>query len=262
MGGNFRDPWVMPDPDSTGRWLLLYAGMQDSVSGQMMIGIATSSGDFTQWVDHGPLVNTAWASSFSYLIESPLPLYHDGLWYLFYTTDSGHPINYQTTPDLLAPPEQWGPQRRFEWEVSGTDDIYGPEGYTIGSQTFFGAADEVTGAALLWEIVFDDAPHFHVVSPGVAGVTPEPGPVTLALDAAPRPDRDGNVRFTVHVPADTRGRLTVYDLQGRIVTTLLDGALERGVRGFSWHAGVGSGMYFARLDTPLGRRGARVFVTK
>jgi len=262
LGGNFRDPWVMPDPDSTGRWLLLYAGLQDSITGQMMIGVATSSGDLTQWRDHGPVTSTGWANSFSFLIESPLALPHAGLWYLFYTTDSGHPINYETTPDLLAPAGQWSSQRRLFQECPGTDDFYGPEGFTVGAQTFFGAADEATGAALMWEIVFDDAPHFHFVTPAVVGVGQEPGPAALRFEASPRADRAGDVRFTLEVPADTHGRLAVFDLQGRVVATVHEGPLGRGARVFAWHADGASGVYFARLETPLGRRSARFAITR
>jgi hypothetical protein len=110
----------------------------------------------------------------------------------------------------------------------------------------------------MWELVWDTAPDFHLITPHIVGVAPSAAPDALALETAPLAGRDGNVRLTVRVPADTHGRLAVYDLQGRVVATLADGALSRGVHGYAWHAAAASGMYFARLDTPLGRRGARV----
>src|SRR5215831_6699340 len=67
-GGNFRDPYVLPDPDRPGHWLMLYAAQKDP-SGQMLLGVATSDGDLTSWTDHGPVSSTDWPTTFSYLIE-------------------------------------------------------------------------------------------------------------------------------------------------------------------------------------------------
>jgi hypothetical protein len=259
-GGNFRDPYVLPDPDQPGRWLLLYAAQQDPLTGQMMIGIATSNGDFTSWTDHGPVTSTDWPTSFSRLIESPLALEHGGLWYVFYTTDSGHPINYETTPDLLATADQWSAQRRLYSEAPNTDAMFGPDALVVGTQTIFGAVDSDNGAVALWELVWDTPPHFHLITPHIVGVGPGAPSATLALDTAPLADRAGGVRLTAHLPADTRGRIAIYDLQGRALATVYDGPLARGTRAFTWHAEGHSGIFFARLDTPLGRARARVIV--
>jgi hypothetical protein len=259
-GGNFRDPYVLPDPDQPGRWLMLYAAERDPATGQMLIGVATSNGDFTSWTDHGPVTSTDWPTSFSYLIESPLALEHDNLWYVFYTTDSGHPINYETTPDLLASADQWSAQRRLYSEAPSTDAMFGPDALFVGNQTVFGAADSNSGAVVLWELVWDTPPHFHLITPHIVGVPPTPVADVLALVAAPVADHSGGVRLTAHLPADTRGRLAIFDLQGRRVATVYDGPLARGAHGFTWRADGHSGVYFARLDTPLGRRAARVAV--
>jgi hypothetical protein len=260
-GGNLRDPYVLPDPDHPGRWLMVYAAQEDPTSGQMLLGVATSDGDFTSWTDHGPVTSTGWPMSFSYLIESPLALQHAGLWYVFYTTDSGHPINYETTPDLLATSDQWSAQRRLYWEAPSTDGMFGPDALVVGDQTIFGAADSGGGEVVMWELVWDTPPDFHLITPHIVGVSPAPASSeALALDAAPVADRSGGVRLTAHLPVDTRGRLAIYDLQGRAVATVYDGPLARGVRGFTWRADGHSGIYFARLDTPHGRAGARVAV--
>jgi Glycosyl hydrolases family 32 N-terminal domain len=259
-GGNFRDPYILPDPDQPGRWLLLYAGDKDALTGQMMIGIATSNGDFTSWTDHGPVTSTDWPTSFSYLIESPLALENGGLWYVFYTTDSGHPINYETTPELLATADQWSTQRRLYSEAPNTDAMFGPDALIVGNQTIFGAVDSDNGAVVLWELVWDSPPHFHLITPHIVGVSPASESVSLALEVAPVADRSGGVRMTARLPADTRGRLAIFDLQGRVLATVYDGPLAHGARTFNWHADGHSGIYFARLDTPIGRVSARVAV--
>jgi hypothetical protein len=108
--------------------------------------------------------------------------------------------------------------------------------------------------------VWDSPPHFHLITPHIVGVSPASESVSLALEVAPVADRSGGVRMTARLPADTRGRLAIFDLQGRVLATVYDGPLAHGARTFNWHADGHSGIYFARLDTPIGRVSARVAV--
>jgi len=95
-GRDFRDSFVMPDPDSTGRWMMIYATrLADTTA---VPGIALSAGDFTAWRDAGPLwrKTTNWWDDTS-TFESPHFFQHDGTWFLFYTTSAGQPLEFQTT---------------------------------------------------------------------------------------------------------------------------------------------------------------------
>jgi hypothetical protein len=104
----FRDPFVMADPTTPGRWLLFYSTAPASDPDGMIAGVASSDGDFTRWQDLEPLWITQRAYSFNDVVESPHLFPHDGVWWLFFTSNSGQPISYATTTaDPLAPPEQW-----------------------------------------------------------------------------------------------------------------------------------------------------------
>lgn len=85
----------------------------------------------------------------------------------------------------------------------------------------------------------------------------EPAPVaTLALaPVAPNPTR-GEARIAFALPAASSVRLRVLDLQGRVVATLLDGALPAGRHEARWDGAARSGLYFVRLEA-CGQRAVR-----
>jgi hypothetical protein len=105
--GAFRDPFVMPDPAQPGQWLMYYSTHPASDSSGMVVGMAASSGDLTDWSDIGPLWITHRDYTYNALVESAHLFLHDGLWYLFYTTDAGQPITFCTGPDPVGAPETW-----------------------------------------------------------------------------------------------------------------------------------------------------------
>ncbi len=89
---------------------------------------------------------------------------------------------------------------------------------------------------------------------GVSGVGVGPAPKSLLLGAAhPNPSENG-FAFRVGLPAAAATRLRVYDASGRLVRTILDGALSSGTREMAWDArdangtAVPTGVYFLRLD--------------
>ena len=79
---------------------------------------------------------------------------------------------------------------------------------------------------------------------------------------APNPAR-GTLRISFDLPRAARVRLSVHDLQGRVVTTLADGAFAAGRHALAWDGSIagghaGAGLYFVRLETPEGRLVRRV----
>ena len=104
-----------------------------------------------------------------------------------------------------------------------------------------------------------------IVEPAATAVGGERDP-ELGLDPpAPNPFRRGTtLRFSL--PVRAHARLSVHDLQGRRVATLVDGVREAGRHSVRWDGrGDGArsaraGVYWARLDTPGGSRIRKLLV--
>ncbi len=98
--------------------------------------------------------------------------------------------------------------------------------------------------------------HFAFDEALTAG-TPDGGVGPRRMRVAPNPFNP-RVRIRVHVPADGRGRLTLFDAAGREVRSFVADGAHPGSNQFVWdgldHAGrrVPSGRYFARWKTTSG----------
>ncbi len=71
--------------------------------------------------------------------------------------------------------------------------------------------------------------------------------------------------LTYTLPAAARVELSIFDIRGRLVATLVDGYRDAGVQEVYWEAaGLPSGIYCARINTvPLsGEAGSRSAVQK
>jgi len=83
-----------------------------------------------------------------------------------------------------------------------------------------------------------------------------PNPFTSETTIAYMLDREGTVRLSVYTPT------------GRLVTDLVDGYVEAGSHAATWDGldrfgkGVGSGIYYYRLQTEYGSRSGRVVCLK
>jgi hypothetical protein len=83
---------------------------------------------------------------------------------------------------------------------------------------------------------------------------PDP-PARLALRSRVR-DGHATLRYALQNPGDVR--LDVFDVAGRLITTLVSGARGAGEHEVAWggetaYGKVRRGVYFARIDTPEGR---------
>ena len=120
-----------------------------------------------------------------------------------------------------------------------------------------------------WKVVSYDNPtpglSFTVTSSlctgaSTAGVGDVRGGLAFALQPnAPNPfQRSSVLRFAL--PAGGPVRLTIYDVSGRRVRTLVDGVMEAGLHQRVWDgrsdegAQLHAGVYFSRLETPAGAR--------
>jgi hypothetical protein len=95
------------------------------------------------------------------------------------------------------------------------------------------------------------------VSPGAVPVPAPVGGPARFLFEPPRPNPSGGpVELSWTLPAATRTRLRVYDVTGRLVTTLVDGPLPAGRHHAVWSGRTrggrpaAAGVYFARLEAP------------
>jgi hypothetical protein len=167
----------------------MYTAVRPAVSpGQMLIAVARSTGDLSKWTDVKPLWNTGQYRTFSPLIESPELLEHNGLWFLFYTTNSGHALSYQTSSDPLADSTGWSPQLRLYQELPelSTDAWFGIEFLRDQGHDYLLAANGALRCIEIHEVVWDDAQHFHLSEPTAYGMVADaPSSAThrpLALD--------------------------------------------------------------------------------
>ena len=208
-GIDFRDPFVMPDPDSTGRWMMVYSTrLADSTA---VPGLALSAGDFTAWRDGGPLwrKNTNWWDN-SRVFESPHLIQHDGTWFLFYTSGASEPLEFQTTHGSPGDSSSWN-----YWNRLANLDCTDVQVLLASEATH----DPLTGEDLFANVMFNrieirrmrwwtDSTYFSLLMPrdrvppgGVTDLRAKTGSTTAVL------------RFTAPDDGLGEGRTASYDLR-------------------------------------------------
>lgn len=60
----------------------------------------------------------------------------------------------------------------------------------------------------------------------------------------------GSAAVSFSVPSAGHANLSVFDMTGRVVTTLVNGEVAAGQHSVNWNAETAGGIYFLRLDTP------------
>jgi len=167
-GGEFRDAFVMPDVAGTG-WLMYYTASPSSAPGTYIAGMASSTGDLTQWVNREPLwiTHTSWSGSA--VVESPHVFQHDGLYYLVFSGNGDQPLRLATGPDPTGEAGTWtyrgslGPMLGID-----TGDWYASEYFVDGTHEYFGFVNydrvdirEIAWGAG-WQFSLRAPPTFHV----------------------------------------------------------------------------------------------------
>jgi hypothetical protein len=270
-GQQFRDPFVMPDPnpDSTGHYLMFLVGGSKARHPRMVVGLARTIGpiaDFRRWYDVGPFWSTDSVNSRAAEVESP-HAFRDpsGRWSLYYT--GYNPVDYdaiargdsttfgrdsafvsvETNATAASYPAdidstRWsapdtlykalgGDQTLQFWH--GTEYLNWAPGYE-----YLGAYDDNQHAVDISEISWRSS-HTYVLSdscpPAVAlGVDSNGGHLEFALSVlGARPSRVP-VAFAVETAARMRVRLAIFDVLGRRVRMLLDEEVLPGRRELRW----------------------------
>jgi hypothetical protein len=262
---DFRDPFVMEDPDNPGGWLLYFGAGSAERPGRMVVGVAKSSGDLTQWQTSRPIRET-------YLpyarVESPHAFFRQGKWWLLYTpSDTVYATsNWDDQLHVSSPSDttsaNWSTPVRlqslvvdqpgiyYNWhateylEVSATNDI-----------RYLAAYNDYPVSISITQMHPANPPYLFKdgcpTAADVDGVGPGIDRVRLSLSGA-NPART-SARFRIEVPSRMHLRLSVFDVLGRRMRTLFDGEMAPGRRVVEWDGSTDdgrqarSGVYFVHL---------------
>ncbi len=161
----FRDPFVMPDPSVPGRWLMYTTTFPAADTLGMIVGVATSTGDFTQWQDLKPLWITNERYSYNALVESPHLFRHGDLWFLVFTTNAGQPLSYCITHDPTGDVPGWIYRGRLG-NMLGIDtrSWFASEYLKDGANEYFGFANY--NRVEIYKMLWTGAETFQLFEPG------------------------------------------------------------------------------------------------
>jgi hypothetical protein len=273
-GSQFRDPFVMDDPENPGKWLLYYVTEPAGARGQLLVGAARSDGGLSPWEDLGPM----WVTDAHYFwgwCESPHLFQHDSLWYMFASTSSGHPIGFRVGPSPLADSSEWNPNRYRLYDYAGrlfrnSDSWFASEILSVGGHDYFAYVDTDSNAIGIEELTWGAPPDFFSLGPPTApitGVSRPPHAGSPGVRLVGRARRGAGALFAVSQAEAGPVRLELFDVGGRRVRVLQAGTLPAGESLLRWDGRGESGaaapcaMYFARAATRAGTATARVPLT-
>lgn len=282
----FRDPFVMPDPDTAGRYLLYFV-TKTQARRRFVVGVASTGaddpGNLRVWTDPQPLWNTDSVHTGQSFIESPHAFRDpDNRWWLYYTgfntgsdpayvnfqTNDVSPADLDTTrwsaPDTLFA-HLGGDQKVQFWHAS--EYYQWAPGYEY-LMAFNDSEHSVDISQITWRgahsfVLTDSCPPRSALE--VPDDTRTPG-IELAVMGA-RPAR-APVSFRIYAPISLRAELAIFDLAGRRVRTLLDATLPVGTTEWRWD-GLGasgeaprSGVFFVRLTAAGHQRVTKLVVLR
>ncbi|HET7226185.1 MAG TPA: FlgD immunoglobulin-like domain containing protein [Candidatus Eisenbacteria bacterium] len=292
----FRDPFVAPDPDNAERYLHYFAAVDSCAqiagsggcSSQYLVGVArTPAGDpgnLRKWEDVGPLLRTSQSHMAADRVESPTWLARGGSYWLMYTAahEYGDQLTFTLNPHPAAlDTTTWTAPDSLKAITCGQHNFpsplnlwHAPEALNLTTQEYLMAwsDDLLNGGTIQFsQIKPPDATcpsdTFQLVTPYVVAVPAKAGilataPMALTL-AGPSPARS-TARLRISLASPMRVHIAVYDVFGRRVRTLVNGALTSGSTPIVWdgraeHGGrVSSGIYFVRATCAAGRQAVRV----
>ena len=280
----FRDPFVMSDPDSAGRLLLFYAA-HDSVDHLLdrpglAVGVARSEpGTVDAWKDLGYYPSTLRSVTKIVQLEGPHVFPVNGGntgWRLMYTsagTPPGETGNTTIRFEVLAPgasvadttAANWGAPQVLKQYLGGTFTVYGWSGteqlhvnggdYLAGFTAWGPTYQGIQMTRMTW-----NGSDFTLGAPSVTSVDEYRSAARgVRMSLAGRLPHADVVTFELDSPLALEARLEIFDTQGRRITSLLAGRLAPGRTSLAWnvaHEAIASGVYFARLSFAGGSRSA------
>lgn len=282
-----RDPYVMADPDSAGRVLMLYSAQNASAPHDYAVGLARNRpGTFNSWFDLGYYPSTSLpASGNGFAVESST-VFPDSIhaspdssraatWRIMFThgVNAGADSSIRVTTKTLgsgvdntalgswSSPSQW-----FWTYLNGDSTVWGSyatEHLKAGTVDFIATFD---GYGIGVSRMYWQGRGFFLQRPVTTAVSKSPNqPVVHAsIRVLGRTIASSTMTFEIGLPTAGHARLAVYDVAGRRLRTVADRALPIGRTKVIWDGRdasgttVPSGVYFARLTGGFPSRTTRV----
>jgi hypothetical protein len=280
----FRDPFVMQDPNNSGQWLMYYTTVAQAITPGMVVGVAKSpTGNFNTWQDLRPLWKTSSRLIGSSRIESPHAFKRNGNWWVMYTPtySAADTIRFEVNADPVnGDTTTWGPhvgsmnpsERLFSvaqgYETPWTflNGWHATEYTEFKGAPYLAAYDDYNQSIDFIEIGPAAPPDsFNVYCPTLDVPQQHSSvPQAMALSVKGPLPSHGGTTLQLALPAEVHVDIAIYDVQGRRVRALLNGPLPAGIINVPWDgrdaAGqlVRSGVYFARVLCPHAQRVARI----
>jgi hypothetical protein len=263
-----RDPFIMEAPDTAGQYLMFFNTV-DNQRRRYLIGFAKSDGDLRHWRSSQRLLNTDYVHTGANVVESPHAWKDNaGRWNLFYTAT----VNYGSSDYVCFQTNDISPCNTDTTTWSASDSLYKAVGNDDDLMYWHASEYLKTGPGYEYLAAFDDDQHavsiaqiswrgahsFVLYDSCPPRVTLDvPGDLrSAALKLASSNPAYGRMRFRIGLESAAHTQLTIFDVAGRRVKTVLDEHLPAGVRDVAWNlsnesgAPVGAGVYFARLSGP------------
>lgn len=283
----FRDPFVMEDPTTPGQWLMYFTAVAKDRTPAMAIGVAKTplNGDFYSWSSLTPLWKTSSQLVSASRVESPHSFQRHGKWWIMYTptysaadtirfeVNDTDPTNTDTTswgPHLLAmnPSEHlYSVTQGYENPWTFLNGWHATEYMQFRGGEYLAAYDDNNQTIDFVQLIPAAPPDsFGIICPTNVGVPPASATKVreIELTVAGAVPAVGGTVLLLALPSITKVDLAIYDVQGRRVRALLNGAVPAGSNRVTWDGRdadgrrVGSGIYFARLLCPHAQRVARI----
>lgn len=285
----FRDPFILADPDSAGRYLLFMVGQKQDAD--YAVGVARNKlGTLDDWADLGYYRSTERDNSGNGQTVESVTAFPDSAypgsktsaqatWRLLFThgidspADSSIRFSAKKLGRALAD-TTLGPANDRNWSTPATNlftylggdstawGTYATEHLRLENVDFLATFD---GAGILISRMIWNGANFSLVQPQVTAVEggssgSESRVALRVVEAVPGARR---LAFEIDMPSRERVRLGIYDVAGRRVRSLIDDPLPAGTIRVMWDGkdqsgtAARSGMYFARLSGGFGGRVVR-----
>jgi glycosyl hydrolase family 32/flagellar hook capping protein FlgD len=280
----FRDPFIMADPDSAGRYLLFMVG--EKQDGDYAVGVARNPpGTLNAWQDLGFYRSTerGYGGNRS-VVESPMAFpdsaypasksASQAIWRVLFT-DPGNPspdsamrFTTKTLNTLLADTTltHWStPSTNLFSYLNGDSTAWGTyatEYLRVVDVDFLATfnGDGIRVSRMRW-----NGTNFYLRRPPPVAVegSPTRSEAGVALRLLQAKPGSGRLGFELGLPARERVRLGIYDVAGRRVRSLIDGEVPAGTINLEWDGrdetgnATRTGMYFAKLSGDFGSRVVR-----
>jgi hypothetical protein len=276
-GQQFRDPFIMEDPDTAGRYILYQVGEDKNFEGlaPTSVGVAKNvPGTMDRWLDFGvfritdsthvgvqlqPVTNTSACDSVPTpdvpIIESPMAM-RDSLtqaWRLFFTNGlyncAGTNSTWFVTADLGTSPADttlgsWSGLTNLYPYLGNNNELLGwaaMKHLQVGSKWHFFAAYDGDGISITQAHWDTSAQTFLISQPNLTGADQEGSAAAVRFCLSEFHRGAATVRLRLESPGWAMPRLVIYDVAGRKTRTLAEGAPMVGTREYVWDLRDGAG---------------------